>query len=179
MSWGLHAWMKWVEVSYSMLVNYNSLMLVHTWWHCVYWHNLFFFAASTSTLTVVTNPTDSDGFPDNRVAVSVGNNQLLRCIASGSSSPPSSVVWIRNGEQMVTGSRISITEEIINLNQQRSSELEIAYFSLSDAGVYQCIFTDDVEVITTTPLRLDAGWYILPTHWYIITKMLYLLAQNA
>ena len=58
---------------------------------------------------------------------------------------------------MVAGSRISITEEIINLNQQRSSELEIAHFSLSDAGVYQCIFTDDVEVITTTPLRLDAG----------------------
>ena len=145
-----------------MLVNYNRFMFVHAWWHCVYWHNLFFLAASANTLTVVTNPTDNDSFPtDNRVAVSVGNNQLLRCIASGSSSPPSSVVWIRNGEQMVAGSRISITEEIINQSQQRSSELEIANFSLSDAGVYQCIFTDDVEVITTTPLRLDAGWYTL------------------
>ena len=102
----------------------------------------------------MTNPADNDGFPvDNRVAVTVGNNQVLRCVGAGSSSPPS-VVWVRNGEQVVNGGRIIITEEF---SRQRSSELQIANFSLSDAGVYQCIFTEGAEVITTTPLRLDTG----------------------
>ena len=112
-------------------------------------------AASTNTLTVVTNPADSDGFADNRSAVTVGNNQVLRCVGSGSSSPPS-VVWVRNGEQVVAGSRIAITETMPGA-QQRSSELQITNFSLSDAGVYQCIFTEDAAVITTRPLRLDSG----------------------
>ena len=104
----------------------------------------------------MTNPADSDDFPvDNRVAVTVGNNQVLRCVGSGSSSPPS-VVWVRNGEQVVNGGRITITEETL-LVVQSSSELQIFNFSLSDAGVYQCIFTEGAEVITTTPLRLDTG----------------------
>ena len=119
---------------------------------------MIFPAASTNTLTVVTHPTDSDndGFPDNRIAVSVGSNQVLSCVGSGSSSPPS-VVWVRNGEQVVNGGRIIITEGTNSFNQQRSSDLQITTFSLSDAGVYQCIFTEGAEVITTTPLRLDTG----------------------
>ena len=117
--------------------------------------NMIFPVASTNTLTVVTNPADSDGFPDNRVAVTVGNNQVLRCVGTGSSSPPS-VVWVRNGEQVVNGGRITITETMPG-GQQRSSELQISNFTLSDAGVYQCIFTEGAEVITTTPLRLDTG----------------------
>ena len=103
----------------------------------------------------MTSPTDSDSFPDNRVAVTVGNNQLLRCVGSGSSSPPS-VVWVRNGEQVVNGGRITITEGTPG-GQQTSSELQIINFALSDVGVYQCIFTESDEVITTTPLRLDTG----------------------
>ena len=103
----------------------------------------------------MTNLADSDGFPDNRTAVSVGSNQVLRCVGSGSSSPPS-VVWVRNGEQLIADSRITITEVSL-LVVQRSSELQITNFSLSDAGVYQCIFTEGAEVITTTPLRLDTG----------------------
>ena len=118
-------------------------------------HDLFLLAASTNTLTVVTNPTDSDDFPDNRVAVTVGGNQVLGCVGAGSSSPPS-VVWVRNGEQVVNGGRITITETMPG-GQQRSSELQISNFTLSDAGVYQCIFTEGAEVITTTPLRLDTG----------------------
>ena len=119
---------------------------------------MIFPAASTSTLTIVTNPIDSvnDGFPDNRVAVPVGGSQVLRCVGSGSSSPPS-VVWVRNGEQVVNRGRITITEVANSFSQQRSSELEITNFGLSDAGVYQCIFTEGAEVITTTPLRLDTG----------------------
>ena len=103
----------------------------------------------------MTNPADSDGFPDNRVAVTVGGNQVLGCVGAGSSSPPS-VVWVRNGEQVVNGGRITITEGTLLFNQ-RSSELQITNFGLSDAGVYQCIFTEGAEVITTTPLRLDTG----------------------
>ena len=108
----------------------------------------------------MTHPTDSDSFPDNRIAVPVGSNQMLRCVGSGSSSPPS-VVWVRNGEQVVNGSRITITEGTNSFSRQRSSSLQITNFSLSDAGVYQCIFTEGTEVITTTPLRLDTGWCIV------------------
>ena len=111
----------------------------------------------------MTHPTDSDSFPDNHIAVSVGNAQVMSCVGVGSSGPPS-VVWVRNGEQVVNGSRITITEGTVLFNQQRSSDLQISNFALSDAGVYQCIFTEGAEVITTTPLRLDTGWctVILP-----------------
>ena len=120
---------------------------------------MIFPAANTSTLTVMTNPTDSDNdnFPfDNRVAVPLGGSQVLRCVGSGSSSPPS-VVWVRNGEQVVNNGRITITEGTVLFNQRSSSDLQISNFDLSDAGVYQCIFTEGAAVVTTTPLRLDTG----------------------
>ena len=118
-------------------------------------------------------------FPlDNRTAVQLGstvdpvgtteNDKLLRCVGghvgdtgAGSFSPPL-VVWVRNGEQVLTDSRINITEMAIFNGRRRASDLHISNFSLSDVGVYQCIFTDvdsDSEVITTTPLKLDTGWY--------------------
>ena len=128
---------------------------------------MIFPAASTNTLTVVTNPTDSDNdnFPvDNRVAVPVGGSQVLRCAGSGNSSPPS-VVWVRNGEEVVNGGRITVTEGTVVFSQQTSSELTITNFTLSDAGVYQCIFTEGAEVVTTTPLRLDTGGCTF-THYY-------------
>ena len=56
---------------------------------------------------------------------------------------------------MVDGGRITITETLLAV--QRSSELQISSFALSDAGVYQCMFTEGAEVITTIPLRLDTG----------------------
>ena len=126
-------------------------------------HGLSFPAASTSTtLTIVTNPADSDDFPvDNHTAVTIGNSRVLSCAGSGSFSPPS-VVWVRNGEQVVNGGRITITEGTVLSNQ--SSQLNITSFGLSDAGVYQCIFTEGAEVITTVPLRLDTGWYIHLTY---------------
>ena len=115
---------------------------------------MIFSAATTSTLTVRTDLTDTDGIPDNRIAVPVSNNPTLMCVGEGSSNPPS-VVWVRNGEQVVNGGNITITETMPG--QQTSSELKITNFALSDAGVYQCIFTEGAEVITTTPLRLDSG----------------------
>ena len=110
---------------------------------------------------------------DNRTAVRLGGtvdqdsansqNRVLRCIGGHVTVAPlaPSVVWIRNGEQVVADSRITITKSKTAGGQRMQSDLRISNFSLSDAGVYQCIFTDvdsDREVITTTPLRLDTGW---------------------
>ena len=138
-------------------------------------HDLSFpaaFGSSTNTLIVATDPveSESDVFPrDNRTAVTLGSTigpPLLRCVGGhegdsglGSFSPPS-VVWVRNGEQLVDGGRITITEST-PLGVRTQSDLQISSFGSSDVGVYQCIFTDvdsDSEVITTTPLRLDTGW---------------------
>ena len=151
------------NVSWGLYVYSHRLVNFHSWIDTCYTYvivcTMIFPVASTNTLTVMTNPADSDGFPDNRLAVTVGNNQVLRCVGSGSSSPPS-VVWVRNGEQVVgDGGRITITEGTL-LSVQRSSELWTTNFGLSDAGVYQCIFTVAAEVITTRPLRLDAGWLV-------------------
>ena len=125
-------------------------------------------------MIVWTDPVDSDttdAFPgDNRTAIKLGStvgSNLLRCVGGhegdtglGSFSPPS-VVWVRNGEQVVADGRIAITESTTSGGRRRASDLTIINFGLSDVGVYQCIFTDvdsDAEVITTKPLRLDTGW---------------------
>ena len=126
-----------------------------------------------NTLIVVTDPvaSEADFSPlDNRTAVSLGSTigqPLLRCVGGhvgdtgqGGFSAPS-VVWVRNGEQLVDGGGITITESTTLSGQRRVSVLQISNFGSSDVGVYQCIFTDvdsDSEVITTTPLRLDTGW---------------------
>ena len=123
-------------------------------------------------MIVATDPvtSESDFSPrDNRTAVSLGSTAgppLLQCVGGhegdtgfGSFSSPS-VVWVRNGEQLVDGGRITITEST-PLGVRTQSDLQISNFGSSDVGVYQCIFTDvdsDTEVITTTPLRLDTGW---------------------
>ena len=114
---------------------------------------------------------ESDFSPlDNRTAVTLGSTigqPLLQCVGGhvgdtgqGGFSPPS-VVWVRNGEQLVDDGRIAISESTTLSGQRRVSDLQISNFGFSDVGVYQCIFTDvdsDSEVITTTPLRLDTGW---------------------
>ena len=137
-------------------------------------HNLSFtaaFGSSTNTLRVVTDPvtSESDFSPlDNRTAVSLGSTigpPLLRCVGSHGGRTgafglpvPTSVVWVRNGEQLVDGGRITITENS-PFSVRRQSDLQISNFGPSDVGVYQCIFTVGYsEVITTTPLRLDTGW---------------------
>ena len=114
---------------------------------------------------------------DNRTAVTLGStidhvntpdfDNVLRCVCGhigDDTNPnflPPSVVWVKNGESITTDSRVTISESTTYLDQRRASVLRISNFSLSDAGVYQCIFIDvdsDREVITTTPLRLDTGW---------------------
>ena len=91
---------------------------------------------------------------DNRTGVVLGstvNGSLLTCevshVGSGISTPI--VLWTLNGK-LITNSRLSASR----------SSLEIINFSLSDAGVYQCIFIDtdaDSEIVTTTLYRLDTG----------------------
>ena len=148
---------------------------------CISLHTAF--DSGINTLTVVTDPvaneiTFENVIPlDNRTAVPLGStinpvgtedrDKLLRCVSghvgdqdSGGFKPPS-VVWVRNGEQVVPSSRHTIIDSTVFSDQRMQSEVQISNFSLSDAGVYQCIFTDadsDTEVITTTPLRLDTGW---------------------
>ena len=78
-------------------------------------------------------------------------------------SPPS-VVWVRNGQAVDdTDSRITLTSTTMASGQVTSS-LTIIKFEAGDAGVYQCVFTDDsdggdTEVITSIPYRLDTGTY--------------------
>ena len=73
---------------------------------------------------------------------------------------PSTVVWIKDGETVEVGGSITISTSTA-ANGEVSSTLQIASFQESNAGVYQCIFTDasssDGEIITTIPLRLDTG----------------------
>ena len=121
-------------------------------------------------MIVATDPvtSESDVFPrDNRTAIALGSTASQQCVGGhvgdtgiGGFFPPS-VVWVRNGEQLVADGSITITESTTFGGQQRVSDLQISNFGFSDVGVYQCIFTDvdsDTEVITTTPLRLDTGW---------------------
>ena len=96
-----------------------------------------------------------------------GPDPLLTCTAGHQgdglmnySSP--SVVWVRNGQVVdYTDSRITLTA-FTTANGQVTSSLTITNFTLGDAGVYQCVVTDDsdggdTEVITSIPYQLDAG----------------------
>ena len=90
---------------------------------------------------------------DNRTGIEIDkgvDSTLLQCSAerrSGTSSTMPVVSWIRNG--VLVSSSMGFT-----------SSLQISRFTASDAGVYQCIFTDtdnDTEIVTTVPYRLDTG----------------------
>ena len=105
---------------------------------------------------------------DNRTGIALGgtvDGSLLICTAGhqgdgvGNYAAPS-VVWVRSGQVVNdTDSRITITLTTL-VNGQVTSSLTITNFGLSDAGVYQCVFTDDSdggEVITSIPSQLDTG----------------------
>ena len=111
-------------------------------------------------LNIINSPSNNEGgFEyllgtfDDRVGVVNGStvSNLLVCEVREPVTTPT-VQWIRNGEFVGNGT-------ITNMVDFRST-LNIAEFTLADAGEYQCIFTDtdsDAEIITTRPFRLDAG----------------------
>ena len=121
--------------------------------------------------------TDVPLLRDNRTAVSLGEtidptstpdaDKLLRCVAGHQNDDTmnfiaSAIVWIKDGETVEDGGNNVITiSTSMAANGEVSSTLQIASFQESNAGVYQCIFTDngssDGEIITTIPLRLDTG----------------------
>ena len=142
----------------------------------------------TGTLVLTNQPTKNEltAFPfnlpsfslDNRTGIAPGGDTplgesntepLLTCTAGhhgdglvNYSTP--SVVWVRNGQAVDdTDSRITLTSTAM-ANGQVTSSLTITNFTAGDAGVYQCVFTDDsdggdTEVITSIPYRLDTGTY--------------------
>ena len=73
-----------------------------------------------------------------------------------------SVVWVRNGQVVNdTDSQVTLTSTNMT-NGQVTSSLSITNFTADDAGMYQCVFTDDgeggdTEVIMSIPFRLDTG----------------------
>ncbi len=108
---------------------------------------------------------------DNRTGIALGgtvDGSLLICIAGHQGDgamdyPAPSVVWVRSGQVVDdTDSRITITLTTLT-NGQVTSSLTITNFGLPDAGMYQCVITDDSdggEVITSIPYQLDTGVYI-------------------
>ncbi len=113
----------------------------------------------------------SSSLDDNRTGIALGDTvdgSILICIAGHQGDgtmnyPAPSVVWVRS-RQVVddTDSRITITSTTMT-NGQVTSSLTITNFGLPDAGVYQCVITDDSnggEVITSIPYQLDTGVYI-------------------
>ena len=110
----------------------------------------------------------SSSLNDNHTGIALGgtvDGSLLICIAGHQGDgvmnyPSPSVVWLRSGQVVDdTDSRITITSTTM-IERQMTSSLTITNFGLPDAGVYQCVFTDDSdggEVITSIPYQLDTG----------------------
>lgn len=126
-------------------------------------YKIFFLAWSSSgdgALSIVKQPADNEvsyesiveSDTDNRTGIAINtraSGDLLQCSVTrtGMSSSEPVVSWIRNGELVTTSTGFE-------------SSLDITDFALSDAGVYQCVFTDtdnDTEILTTVPYRLDTG----------------------
>ena len=101
------------------------------------------------------DPFNPGTFIDNRTGIQNGttiNSTLLLCQARhmGASTSTPNVSWTVNGRVVSTS----------NCTNCFTSSLSISNFAVSDAGVYQCIFTDTDatgEVITSKPMRLDTG----------------------
>ena len=121
-------------------------------------------ATQDNLLSIVKQPADNEfalegleSYRDNRSGIALGamvGSDLLKCEATRSGTYSMSmpvVTWIKDGKNLT--STIGF-----------SSVLEITDFTESDAGVYQCVFTDtdaEAEVITTIPYRLDTGLLLM------------------
>ena len=112
---------------------------------------------------------------DNRTALAVGantetnntinGNRLLRCVAAHTNDagqPPVTVDWTINGRLLSTGDnggRITKTPQVFATRY--GADLMITAFEESDAGIYQCVATDDPssdsDVFLGLPFRFDTG----------------------
>ena len=150
----------------------------------------FFSAAFTpanpdDTLFIFRQPRDREshtigvGQPlDNRTALALGadteatntvnGNRLLRCVpghTNDAGQPPVITVdWTFNGRLLSTGDnggRITIVPLVFFTRY--GADLMITDFEESDAGIYQCIATDDPssdsDVFLSIPFRLDTGMH--------------------
>ena len=147
----------------------------------------FFSAAFTpanpdDTLFIFRQPRDREshtigiGQPlDNRTALALGadteatntanSNRLLRCVAAHTNDagqPPVTVDWTINGRILSTGDNGGrITVSPLDFGIRYGAELMITAFEESDAGIYQCIATDDPssdsDVFLSIPFRFDTG----------------------
>ena len=133
----------------------------------IHYTNVAWRSTGDGGLSIVAEPADNEMmfeslnqpnqriFTDNRTGVILGStigSNLLSCqvTRSGSVVFLPTVSWIINGQMISTSSGFT-------------SSLNITNFTASDAGVYQCIFTDTdgtAEVVTSVPLRLDTGNFI-------------------
>ena len=112
---------------------------------------------------------------DNRTALALGadteatntinGNRLLRCVAAhtvDAARPPVTVDWTINGRLLSTGDNGGrITKTPLMFITRYGSDLMITAFEESDAGIYQCIATDDPssdsDVFLGLPFRFDTG----------------------
>ena len=123
----------------------------------------------------------SSSLDDNRTGIALGDTvdgSLLICTAGHQGDGvmdylAPSVVWVRSGQVVDdTDSRITITTSTTMTNGQVTSSLTITNFGLPDAGMYQCVITDDGdggEVITSIPYQLDTGTYV---HKFVYTPII-------
>ena len=117
------------------------------------------YPALTSTsdpiLSIDTSISDPDSFPDNRTGIALMSNigSLLVCSAKSLGMSIPAPQWLKDG--------VVVVEDTGHISfSGNGTLLEITNFAVSDAGVYQCIFTDtdtDMEILTTAPFRIDTG----------------------
>ena len=122
---------------------------------------LYFTAAINGSLTIIRHPTEDEELleggllsKDNRTGIVLGSQVSINCIAETfnlNNAPHIQISWIRDGNTIVEDSTHYINT--IDLN----SNLQITDFSLHDIGVYQCIYAETTELITTIPFKLQTG----------------------
>lgn len=131
---------------------------------------------------------------DNRTVVVNGTNfepdnifytdccQALRCIAAIPENvtdmineEDATLTWLKDGH-VLSGERYAITNNLNyyqpDFNETRfRSDLRLTPFLHSeDVGVYQCLFSINGDLVTTTPYRLDSGIYLfILSHSYAST----------
>ena len=116
-------------------------------------------AISTGSLTLISKDELTFGiFPvDNRTAYQVGDSISLDFVighvgeSSTSNYPTPSVLWLKDGRPARTVSNI------INIFPGRLRTSLSFTFEESDAGIYQCVFSQVDSKLFATILRLDTG----------------------